>query len=366
MPYGFQEVDILAFDFHLMLAPLNGGIQPNAPFDYLVDPNTYNQQYSGAAKTETAHFSFAPLNWRSLSHHHFWKHYQTIQPAAGGKYDFWKLQMPFIGKFKDAIDLVSGLPNVTGTVRPVVFVSGLGWSTCLEISIVGQLTAAELSKFIGGLSSKGAAPFKIGPKRMSLPEVFELLGNYVLSEVYQPKSIDTLKLQRHLIVCPFAATGPVGHYPADQVGAPRISTVDRASLHSVLLGRPVSFAEVQDLERNKKFLVTQFNKGPDFALTYFEKGTLVFMMNTAIAGGAYRRALQAKLDCLLTNIRNYLVMTFSLYNFCIATAGNPTLNLKPTSLRTDLVFTLKSIPNSYNNQFCQSFHKNFTPIGKLK
>ena len=41
MPYQFQQVEIRAFDFHLMLAPLAGGIQPKAAFNYLVDPNLH-------------------------------------------------------------------------------------------------------------------------------------------------------------------------------------------------------------------------------------------------------------------------------------------------------------------------------------
>lgn len=366
MPYGFQQVVICAFDFHLMLAPLTGGIQPNAPFDYLVDPNLYNQQYSAGTKTQTAHLSFAPLNWRSLTYHHFWKHYQTLQTdATTGKYDFWKLQMPLSGKLKDQVKLVTGVPTITGTVRPTIFLSGIGWSTNVTISLTGQMTQAELSNFVGSLSNKGAAVFEINGKRMTLPELFEVIGNFVLTEVYQPKSIDTLRLKRHLIVCPFAATGPVGHYPADPMQK-RISTADRASLHSILLGAPVSFNEILNLERDKKFLVTQFYQGPDFALTYFDKGTLIFMQQTAIGGGPYRGALQSQLDCLLNNIRNYLLITFGLYHFCLATDRNPTLNQKAKTLRGDLIFTVKAIPNSYSNQFCQSFHQNFTALAKLK
>jgi hypothetical protein len=366
MPYQFQRVDICAFDFHLMLAPLAGGTPTKASFNYLVDPTLYNQQYSAGSQTNTANLSFSPLDWRTLTYHHFWKYYQTIQAAAGGKYDFWKLQMPFIGRIKDQIKLVSGSPNITGAVIPTIFLSGIGWSTNLNIRIAGQLTSAQLSDFVGKLANKGASLFEIEGQRLTLPQVFEYVGNTVLTEVYEPKSIDAIKIKRQLIVCPFEATGPVAPYPAGQTGAKRISTADRASLHSILLGVPVSFADVRNFENERRFLLTQFYNGPDFALTYFEKGTLLFMQDTAIAGGAYRRALQAKLECLLSNIRNYLVITLDLYNFCLATANNPNLDAKTKALRSDLIFSLQSIPKNYSNHFCQSFHANFKPISKLK
>lgn len=366
MPYQFQRVEIRAFDFHLMLAPLAGGTQPKAAFNYLVDPNLYNQQYNAGTETKTANLSFSPLNWRTLNFHHFWKHYQTVQPAGGGKFDFWKLQMPFIGKVNKQIKLISGAPNISGTVVASIFLSAIGWSTTINISIAGQMTTAQLSEFVGKLSNKTAAVFAIGGKQLTLPDLFEDLGNLVLSEVYEPKSIDTIKIKRQLIVCPFEATGPVDYYPANQVGQKRISTADRASLHSIIEGTPVSNDDVRDLENQKKFLLTQFQDGPDFAITYFDKGTLLFMQDTAINSGAARRALQSKLDCLLTNIRNYLVITLDLHNFCAATANNPNLDAKTKALRADLVYSLKSIPQNYSNHFCQSFHANFTPIGKLK
>lgn len=365
MPYQFQRVEIRAFDFHQMLAPLAGGTQPKAAFNYLVDANLYNQAYLAGGQTNTANLSFTPLHWRTLNYHHFWKHYQTLQPAGGGKYDFWKLQMPFIGAVSEPIKLISGSPNIDGTVEATIFLSAIGWSTNLNISIAGQMTTAQLSEFVGKLSTKPAALFEIGGKTLALPALFEYLGKVVMSEVYEPKSIDETPIKRQLIICPFAATGPVAYYPPGQKG-PRISTADRATLHSIIQGTTVTFGDVGILEKGNEFLLTQFHDGPDFALTYFKKGTLLFMLDTAIGGGANRRTLQKKLECLLTNIRNYLVITFDLYNFCHATENNPNLDAKTKSLRADLVYSLQSIPQAYSNHFCQSFHRNFTPIGKLK
>src|SRR6185503_367169 len=187
MPYQFQRVEIRAFDFHLMLAPLAGGTQPKAAFNYLVDPNSYNQTYLAGGQTKTASLSFTPLHWRTLNFHHFWKYYQIIQPAGPGKYDFWKLQMPYIGTVSDQINLISGSPNINGTVEASIFLSAIGWSTSLNLSIAGQMTSAELSDFVGKLSTKPAALFQIGGKALTLPELFEYLGKIVLGEVYEPK-----------------------------------------------------------------------------------------------------------------------------------------------------------------------------------
>jgi hypothetical protein len=284
--------------------------------------------------------------------------------VAGANYDFWKLQMPFISQPDIPIRIISGSANFTGSARPVIFLNGIGWSTNLDIKLRGQMTSDELRDFIGQLSNKTAAFFEIAGKRMTLPEVFEYFGDLVLGSVYEPKSIDSIKLKRHLVMALSEFSGPMAHYPADQVGAKRIARGDRASLHAILLGAPVSFDEVLDLEQNK-FLLTQFFAGPDFAITHFEKGTLLFMQQSATSAAYQNRALRSKMRCHLSNIRNYLLMTLDLYHFCLDTKNNAAINASTKALRADLVSTIQGIPKKYTNQFCQSFHNHFGPLKKL-
>src|SRR5437867_2020056 len=132
MAYEFQAVDISLFDFHLMIDPLFNAASINSAFSFLADSKNYNQQYQSGAVVQTPDIAVLPLQWRALSYHHFWKYYQTIW-AKGGAYDFWKLQMPFIVRSKQTrIKLNSPVQDFVGTVHPVIFLTGMGWSTNLE------------------------------------------------------------------------------------------------------------------------------------------------------------------------------------------------------------------------------------------
>lgn len=361
MAYQFDAVDICVFDFHLMTDPLLGGISTKQTANFLIKPAAYNSRYVSATPLQTARLKFKPLDWRARNYHHFWRFYQTIR-VAGSSYDFWKLQMPFLSGLDVPIKLVSGSITFSGTVRPTVFLNGLGWSTNLDIRLLGQMTSDDVRDFVGRLSTKPAAFFEINGKRMTLPEVFEYVRDIVLNDIYEPKSIDSLKIKRQIVMALAKFIGPTAYYPANQQGK-RILRADRGSIHSMLLGVPVSFDDVLDLENRS--LVTQFGNGPDFALSHFDKGTLLFMQTSASAHGYQDRALRSKMLCHLFNIRNYLLMTLDVCSFCGDTKKNPAINASTQILRNDLVKTVQAIPQKYSNDFCQSFHNNYGPIRKL-
>ncbi len=132
----------------------------------------------------------------------------------------------------------------------------------------------------------------------------------------------------------------------------------------MLKGRPVSFAEAINLENEKKFLLTPFYNGPDFAISYFDYGTLLFMQQSAVAGLDQTRAVRSKTRCHASNIRNYLILTLDLYNFARDAKQIAATNAKVKALRKDAQVTLQEIPKRYNNPFCQSFHSNFGPLNQ--
>jgi len=361
MAYDFHTVDISLFDFHLVMDPLVNAAAINNSFKFLVDPTDYNQHYIAGKAVQTPSLKFVPLRWRSLNYHHFWKYYQTIWSTGGG-YDFWKAQMPFIGKAEQTkIKLNSGSANFDGTVRAMVLLSGIGWSTNLDIHLHGHMNPTELTSFVGQLSKAGAGMFEMNGTPKTVAGVFEYLGELVRKEVYASTTIDLLKIHRHSIVTLSSFTGPVATY---QPSSTQMSSADRGLFHSMLRGRLVNYAEAINLENEKKFLLTTFYNGPDFAISYFDYGTLLFMQQSAVAGSAQTRVVRAKMRCHASNIRNYLIMTLDLYNFIRDAKQVAAINAKVKALRKDAQVTLAEIPKRYNNPFCQSFHSNFGPLSQ--
>jgi hypothetical protein len=362
MAYDFQAVDISLFDYHLVMEPLVNASAIKDDFNFLVDPTNYNQHYRSGTSVQTSQLRVFPLKWRSLSYHHFWKYYQTIWSSGGG-YDFWRTQLPFIGKAEQTgIKLNSGLPNIKGTVTAFVLLSGIGWSTNLDVRLQGHMTPSQLRDFVGQFSKGNAGIFEINGTSKTAAGVFEYIGELVRKEVYASKTIDFLKIKRHSIVTLSSFTGPIATY---QPSSNRMSAADRALFHSMLKGIPVTYDEAIHLENEKHFLLTPFYTGPDFAISYFDYGTLLFMQQTAIAASQANKAVRSKMRCHASNIRDYLIMTLDLYNFARDAKQVAATNPKVMALRKDVLETLQEIPNKYSNPLCQSFHSTFGPLRRV-
>jgi len=363
MAYVFDAIDISIFDFHLMIDPLTNPGSVNSNYAFLVDPAVYSQRYQSGTAVKSAAFTLTPLRWRSLNYHHYWKYYQTIWPL-NGSYDFWKLQMPLIGEIKQVeLGLNTRSPNFTGEVDSNIFVTGMGWSTNLDISLRGPMTPTDVSQFIARLSNKGASMFLVNGTPRILPEVFEYLGDLTHKELYPLHVVPILRLKRFIVMTIASFNGTLAPY---QATARRIPAADRALFHSMLGGETVSFTEVIDRESGvskNPFLLTQFQSRPDFAITYFDYGTLLFMQQTAQNAFKEGRA-RSKMRCHSQNIRNYLLTTLGLYYFRRDSKNTAALNAKVSTMRTDALTTLQEIPKKYNNAFCQSFHYNYKPLLK--
>jgi hypothetical protein len=356
MSYEFQAVDLSVFDFHLMRDPLLNASAIQPQFNFLTGENGYNEQYQQGAAILTANLSVRPLNWRMLTYHHFWKYYQTIWPKDE-TYNFWKLQMPFICKLTNTqIKLVTGSPDFDGTVRSTVYLSAMGWSTNLDIHLRGKMKPAQLQAFVHQLPSKGASVFEVDGQRMPLPDVFKFIAQMVRQNIYGTKAIDSLGIMRHLIITLSQFTGGIAYYGAGPSGAKQMTAADRAMIHSIWRGATVSVPQVIKMENEKKFLLTKYYTGPDFALTDFDYGTLLFMQQTAGQEFGGGQSPRGKMRCHSSNIRNYLIMSLDLLSFYRGTkqneAGNPVIK----ALREHIKSTLSDIPHRYRNPFCQAFH----------
>ena len=361
MAYEFQSIDISVFDFHLTLDPLLNPALLNAGYNFLADPVAYNQQYSAGKSASSGNLNLKPLKWRSLTYHHYWKYYQTIWPT-GTSYDFWKLQMPYIGKFATQnVQLETNSANFNASVSVILFVTAVGFSTNINILLRGKMSPADVEAYMGQLMKKGAVLFKVNGKSKSLPQVFEYFAELLRKELYVGKVVDILRINKHSVMTLSSFTGPLEFY--SPTGKNHMSAADRGAFHAMLKGTPVSALDLVNLENQKQFLLTKFSD-TDFAISYFDIGSLVFMQDIALDAQKQGRAAKSKMRCHSKNIRNYLLTTLSLYNFYRDSKKEAAQNAKVKSLRDDVAVTLQEIPKHYTNPFCKSFHDNFKPLAK--
>jgi hypothetical protein len=303
-----------------------------------------------------------------MKYHFFWKHYQLIHQNGGP--DFWTLQMPFVGRPRSMpITVVTGSPDFSAVVRPSVHLSAMGWSTTLGVRLRGKMKPGDVQAFVRNLSLQSAAPFEVAGARLTLPALFDRFTKSVLKDVYQSSVVDALKLRRYLLMTPVRFSGDVAFYKVPNVPK-QMAGSDRATLHSMLKGASIQTLDVVQLETEKKFLVTHFvdptgASNPDFAITYFDYGTLLFMQRTANGSDESRwKTRRSAMQCHAANIGHYLQTTLSLqafYRDAKSSATTPTGQTLMQSIR----HTLEVLPARYTNQFTQSFHQSYGPLSKL-
>lgn len=370
MAYEFQSIDLSIFDFHMAVSALLNPASVRPEFQFLTDPAQYNAQYQSGQPVQTADLMIRPMRWRAFAYHFFWRYYQLIH--QNGQPNFWKLQMPFVcHPTQTEIKLVTGSPDFEGTVRPTLLLSGLGWATNLNIRLRGRMKPSHVQEFVRRLPNRHASPFDVNGSRKILPEVFESLSALVSKDVYLPNMVEALKVKRYLIMTLSQFSGDVSFYRGPFAGVKQMPAADRALLHSMLRGTPVGVPDLIKLENEGEFLITRFVdsvefNNPDFALTYFDYGTLIFMQRTASNTNAAKwKARRGAMRCHMANIRNYLLMTLSLYAFYRDTAKEAATSAKVKDLRDYIKSTLIEMPARYNNPFADSFHKSYGPLKKL-
>lgn len=370
MPYEFQTVDLSLFDFHAATNALLNPASVRPEFRFLTNPADYNAHYLTGQPVETAGMRIRPMRWRTFAYHFFWRYYQLIH--QNGQPNFWKLQMPLVCHLtQPEIKLVTGSQDFEGLVRPTILLSPVGWVTNFNIRLRGRMKPSHVQEFVRRLPNKPAAPFDVNGARRILPEVFELLAALVRRDVYLPNMVDALRVKRYMIMTLSQYSGDLSFYRWQAAGVRQMPAADRALLHSMLRGAPVSVPDLIKLENEKKFLVTRFVdpvefNNPDFAITYFDYGTLIFMQRTARgADTAKWKARRGAMRCHTANIRNYLMMTLSLHAFYRDAAKEAETNATIKELRETIKTTLVELPSRYTNPFCQSFHQNYGPLQKL-
>jgi hypothetical protein len=352
MPYEFNEIDMFAFDVHFTLKPL---IRPDllrASFRFLVDPTLYKQQYT-ATPVETNTFVMQPIRVRSRKRDRFWKYYGTSTQVASS--DSWGLQLPFVCKMKTAVT-VGMRTSFRVSVRPVIYLFPLGWSAQLEFAINGNIGPKELIDFVGAVRSASQRPFKFNQKEYSLPKLFDAMAAQLKKEIFvDPNSAEDLaKTPRHIVVSLSQFSGPVQYYRPQFATDSRMPDADRTLIHSILLGTEIAIIDLAKKEREKTFMLTRFG-GANFAVSYFDIGTLLFMQQEAKPEQHRRESIR----CIASNIRKCSMSILALLAFHeeLTDIEKPEGNI--TALEQIMKSRLCELPKRYNNALCTSWYQNY-------
>jgi len=354
MSYSFRKVEIFTFDIHSTVKSLLDPQLVAPGFSFLTDPAQYKNAYSARKVVTGKTFKAQPLSPRALKRNHFWRRYCGIW--HGGKQDLWKLQPPFVCDLQSPkIDVTAPGTGTQAKVGSRIYLSALGWSTNIEISLSGEVSPQELRTFIGALGKDSV--FRLdGGTPQNLSVTFKAMASQLQKEVFAPagRNTESMGTSRHLITCITDFQGsPIARYAqGDFDNVPPMESADRALMLGLLYGREVTAREVAQKEKDRAFMVTSFG-GPNFSLTDFERGTLLFIQKS------HCKNPQASLRCLGSNVRFCSMMTLAVKAFYESSAGYAD-NSQVKELRDAIKFTLTSLPLEYKNRFCLKWCKKHT------
>ncbi len=363
MAYVFQNVHIFAFDVHATTRHL---LQPKLlrpEFAFLSNAVAYRKRHKAGAPIKTAHFLVQPLPRRERIWNHFWKAYGRIW--HGKSADDWKLQMPFVCRPLDTkAEVDTGGESFRINVRPVIYLSSLGWSNNLEISISGSITPEDLTTFVRLLPQQ--LPWlRLNGVPRDLHGAFQHFTTQLQADLYanSQQAVNERVLNRYLIISLAQCTGPAAPYATSwDPESAHMDGASRALMHGILSGEEISLAKLSEMEKkeNKKFLLTRFGEG-GFALTYFDQRTLLFLHDRAMARPNRRKLLR----CLGANIRTCTMMSLILLHFYNRSALQASAHAQTRALRKAIEHTLRDLPARYTNAFCRALYLKHAQLQKF-
>jgi hypothetical protein len=358
MAYEFRRIDMFAFDVHFTLKALNDPNLLQPTFSFLVDPALYTKQYGVDTPVETQNFSVQPITRKQRKGDHFWKYYGSSSVIASS--DAWSLQLPFVCQPKSAISLASPPKSFTITLKPVIYLLPLGWSTNLDLTIEGKTDTSELISFVGALRSASKRTFNVNGKEYSLSRLFEVLATQFRKDAFlDPDSAeDVVKTPKHIVISLSQFTGPaVQPYRSPYPQGAHMPDADRALLHSILIGEKIAIPDLAARESGKQFMLTQLD-GTNFAVTYFDIGTLLFMQERAAD-----QKKQRSMECMASNIRKFSMSALALLAFYeelnaeLENMATPDAKIK--AMQGIVKRRLSEIPRKCNSALCHTWYQNY-------
>ncbi|WP_276485671.1 hypothetical protein [Paraflavitalea pollutisoli] len=364
MAYAFKHITVAAFEIHpaiaLVKAPQKNFLQTN--FAFLTSKSAYAQQYWTAAPVTTASFSFKGMPARQLEKSHFWKSLCDSR-SAGNNPDVWALQIPFVGRYQKAdLQLHQEAPGITCSIVPMIYLCTMGWSIQLKIDVEGDIKKAQLIDLMGWLAggANGGFSLRIGTATMTVKEVFRHFNNLVREEVYvkgtQPDG--GIKIFRQQLLS-------VNSYEGSMEAYPKMPSDEKALMRSLLYGRSIQPLNLVQEERDYPVTKTIISgSGVNFALSDFERGTLIFLQREANNPHPVNRENKRKVVCFASNCKNCLLLSYLMWQF-YTQSGSAVAGSVWAGLRDDVLLTLKSMPVNFSNTFCKNLFAQHSGIAGL-
>jgi hypothetical protein len=329
---------------------------------FLTGADLYRKQFS-AAPFVCGDFRVRPLRQKSMTYHHFWKYYTT----SFDKFDPWRQIAPFVceptGRQLSATPPDKG---IRAFARPATYLFPFGWSNTIEMSLHGKMSPATLQDYVAQIRKSNDGPFQMQGKNMGLSEVFKAYSDRLKKACFvrEAGAPDFRRVDRHMIVCVTHFAGPKALYKAWGGAGPTIPVADKAQLHSALLGEtvPMDHVAAADAGDNgvKDYLITRY-RDTGFAISYFDKGTLLFPQDAATEAKNSR-----SLGCLSSNVLHFMMMTrglLSFYNWSEAHAADEKSLVG--QVRDLAKQHLLAIPDRYTNPVCKTWFQFYAPWKNL-
>lgn len=343
----FKDIDILLFDYHLDFRPLLLPDRLKPDFAFLSDPDMYHQKQTGGSVFAAGGLEIHPVTRRARKRNRFWSRYTGN--AAPPAITDWHFQTPFAIRPPTTIDCK--VPQGTGKVRSTIHVNSLGWSTRLELALTGNLDLDLLHGLTTSILNKEKM-FSIGGQPQHLNNLLNHFGKLWQTSAYKNPGeppVDTLPVQRHMIVSVGRFEGTAKAYLQKAGAEDWMTAHDRAKLHGILLGRTFDIQELRE-GPEQKYLYTQFGDSTNFALSYFKQGSLIFMQEEA-GERTGKKARRKSMSCLARNLSDFSCLALSLDSVLNHPKEDPPLKQLKESLRN----CLKLVGNSYTNEFCKTW-----------
>lgn len=357
MAYEFGRIDVRVFDFHLSLSALQAAASLKAPVAFLSGPDSYRKQYHQPPFL-CDDFRIRPLRKKSRLYHHFWRYYSS----ASADVDPWQLMLPFVcepAKPSNKLLVTSPGSGIRAMVRPATYLFPFGWSNTIELSLHGKMSPDTVQQFVETLRTSRTSPFQMNGKSLGLSDVFSEYSKQLMRACFVQGTAaqDYRRVDRHIVVSVSKFKGPIAPYKPWSAGGAQIAVADKAMLHSMLLGEDASMQQVVaagdgDGGTSAKFLLTRYH-GAGFAISYFDRGTLLFLQELASDPKKTR-----VLSCFASNILLCLLMARSLLSFYnwpeTQSADAKTLIGQARDLAKPQII---AIPARYTNPLCQNWSR---------
>jgi hypothetical protein len=357
MPMKFHEVRIVMFDVNTTLTPLVSPGCLHEPMKFLAAGADYNTWYEARSSARHGGLVVRPLPAKVFDHNHFWKNYRGIGGASLHP-DYWSLQVPALAALPSMkLTVSTGDSAFTAIVRPVTFLSSIGWSTNLCFTLLGDITPSALTGFMSGLRT--GSLMTIDGASASASGVFKTISSRLSAAVFDPACgrVHTVAVPSYAVI---GVTSYSGSGVATGGGSKPLTDAGRAMLFGVLQGQ--SYTPEAWAAARGSYLAREVGTRGTCAITDFQKGTIIFMPVDALRNDLALHDSR-QLQCVTSNVARAMMMTLMGAKFHANAAGIDTPTV--AGLRTSVQRNIVGMAKAYDNPIFGTWAAKHGAIGKM-